>query len=76
MRSTLSRARCVRVSRPAVPSTATNSFARPPSELIGELRQEAPDLAGRGFILWCRLETMTRHGRPRPVAHEQEEFAR
>ena len=34
------------------------SFARPPTELIGELQQEALDLAGWGFVLWCRLETM------------------
>lgn len=36
------------------------SFARPPAELIGELQQEALDLAGWGFVLWCRLEAMRR----------------
>ncbi|MEO7032738.1 MAG: hypothetical protein ABI548_02820 [Polyangiaceae bacterium] len=34
------------------------SFARPPVELVGELQQEALDLAGWGFVLWCRLEAM------------------
>ncbi|MEP7049461.1 MAG: hypothetical protein ABJB12_03870 [Pseudomonadota bacterium] len=34
------------------------SFNRPPAELIGELQQEALDLAGWGFVLWCRLEAM------------------
>jgi hypothetical protein len=34
------------------------SFARPPAELVGELQQEALDLAGWGFVLWCRLEAM------------------
>lgn len=34
------------------------SFSRPPAELIGELQQEALDLAGWGFVLWCRLEAM------------------
>jgi hypothetical protein len=34
------------------------SFERPPAELVGELQQEALDLAGWGFVLWCRLEAM------------------
>jgi hypothetical protein len=34
------------------------SFARPPAELVAELQQEALDLAGWGFVLWCRLEAM------------------
>ncbi len=34
------------------------SFARPPAELLGELQQEALDLAGWGFVLWCRIEAM------------------
>lgn len=34
------------------------SFERQPAELIGELQQEALDLAGWGFVLWCRLEAM------------------
>jgi hypothetical protein len=34
------------------------SFSRPPMELIGELQQEAIDLAGWGMILWCRLEDL------------------
>jgi hypothetical protein len=34
------------------------SFGRSPAELIGELQQEALDLAGWGFVLWCRLEAM------------------
>lgn len=32
------------------------SFERPPAELVAELQQEALDLAGWGFVLWCRLE--------------------
>ena len=34
------------------------SFARDPAELVGELQQEALDLAGWGYILFCRLEAM------------------
>ncbi|MEI9940513.1 MAG: hypothetical protein WDO69_25135 [Pseudomonadota bacterium] len=34
------------------------SFTRPPAELLGELQQEALDLAGWGFVLWCRLESL------------------
>jgi hypothetical protein len=40
------------------------SFAADPRELIGELQQEALDLAGWGYVLFCRLEAMQRalHG--------------
>ena len=34
------------------------SFSRPPAELLGELQQEALDLAGWGFVLWARIEAM------------------
>jgi hypothetical protein len=34
------------------------SFDRPTAELIGELQQEALDLAGWGFVLWTRLEAL------------------
>ena len=34
------------------------SFSKPPAEIIGELQQEALDLAGWGFILYCRLAAM------------------
>lgn len=34
------------------------SFTRDPAELVGELQQEALDLAGWGYILFCRLEAM------------------
>jgi hypothetical protein len=34
------------------------SFSRDPAELVGELQQEALDLAGWGYVLWCRLERM------------------
>ena len=36
----------------------TASFSRPPAELLGELQQEALDLAGWGFVLWCRLDAL------------------
>jgi len=32
------------------------SFSRPITELIDELQQECLDLAGWGFVLWCRLQ--------------------
>jgi len=32
------------------------SFSRPTTELIEELQQECLDLAGWGFVLWCRLQ--------------------
>jgi hypothetical protein len=35
------------------------SFSKDPAELIEELRQEALDLAGWGFVLYCRLQAMT-----------------
>lgn len=35
-----------------------DSFSRDPAELVNELQQEALDLAGWGFVLWCRLERM------------------
>lgn len=34
------------------------SFKRTPEDLIGELQQEALDLAGWGFVLWARLGAM------------------
>jgi hypothetical protein len=34
------------------------SFSKDPLALVEELRQEALDLAGWGFILFCRLEAM------------------
>jgi hypothetical protein len=35
-----------------------HSFSRDPRELVSELQNEALDLAGWGFILWCRLQRM------------------
>lgn len=32
------------------------SFSRDHSELLGELEQEALDLAGWGYVLWCRVQ--------------------
>ena len=34
------------------------SFGRPPIELINELQQEALDICGWGYILWCRFEDL------------------
>jgi hypothetical protein len=34
------------------------SFARDPSELLGELEQEALDLAGWGYVLWRRIRAL------------------
>lgn len=34
------------------------SFARDPAELLGELEQEALDLAGWGRVLWQRVRTL------------------
>lgn len=34
------------------------SFSRDPRELMGELQQEAIDLAGWGMILWVRLNEL------------------
>jgi len=39
------------------------SFERPSSELLGELQQEALDLAGWGFVLWARLRRFEEHAR-------------
>jgi hypothetical protein len=36
------------------------SFERSAEELVGELEQEALDLAGWSFVLWCRLRAMRR----------------
>ena len=36
------------------------SFTSEPAELLAELQQEALDLAGWGFVLWHRLEAMSR----------------
>lgn len=36
------------------------SFTAAPTSLIGELQQEALDIAGWGFILWRRLEAFRR----------------
>ena len=32
------------------------SFSKAPAELLEELSQEALDLAGWGYVLWCRIE--------------------
>lgn len=42
--------------------SARERLGRPPAELIGELQQEALDLAGGGFVLRCRLEAMRAPG--------------
>ena len=34
------------------------SFSADPKALVDELQQEALDLAGWGYVLWCRLESM------------------
>ena len=34
------------------------SFDRPEDELLGELQQEALDLAGWGWVLWTRIERL------------------
>lgn len=34
------------------------SFHRDPAELLGELAQEALDLAGWGFVLWRRVQLL------------------
>jgi hypothetical protein len=34
------------------------SFARPPTELVGEIAEELEDVAGWAFILWCRLRDL------------------
>jgi hypothetical protein len=35
------------------------SFSKDPADLLEELRQEALDLAGWVFVLFCRLQTMS-----------------
>ncbi len=35
------------------------SFSKDPADLLEELRQEALDLAGWGFVLYCRLQAMS-----------------
>lgn len=37
---------------------ADESFSKEPDELLGELQQEAMDLAGWGFVLFTRIERM------------------
>lgn len=39
-------------------SYGDRSFGLPPSALIGELEQEALDLAGWGYVLWSRLRAL------------------
>jgi hypothetical protein len=34
------------------------SLQRPPTELVGELEQEAIDVAGWGYVLWMRLRAL------------------
>ncbi|MBI4518797.1 MAG: hypothetical protein HY699_23635 [Deltaproteobacteria bacterium] len=34
------------------------SFHRPPGELLGEIEDECLDLAGWGFVLWCRVRAL------------------
>ncbi len=34
------------------------SFDRPPDELVDEVEEELLDVAGWGFILWCRMESL------------------
>ena len=34
------------------------SFHRPPVELVDEVAQECLDLAGWGFVLWCRVRDL------------------
>lgn len=46
------------------------SFARDPSELLGELQEEALDLAGWGFVLWQRIEPLREHLDGQPVVPE------
>jgi len=46
------------------------SFDRPEGELIGELGQEALDLAGWGFILWERLQRLAERPSRLPVPDE------
>ena len=34
------------------------SFSQSPNELLGEMREEALDIVGWGYILWCRLREL------------------
>ena len=34
------------------------SFSESPITLLREMQQEASDITGWGFILWCRLEAL------------------
>ena len=34
------------------------SFTETPEKLLHEMQQEAMDITGWGFILWCRLEAL------------------
>ena len=42
------------------------SHTRPLPELLGELRQEALDLAGWGFLVWQRVSALERLVRREP----------
>lgn len=48
------------------------SFERPTSELVGELQQEALDLAGWGFVLWARLEALKARAAKVDADHDTE----
>jgi len=37
---------------------ADRSFDRDPAELLGELAEEALDLAGWGYVLWARVHQL------------------
>ena len=39
-------------------SYGDSSFTRPNAEILGELMQEAEDLAGWGFVLWYRCREL------------------
>jgi hypothetical protein len=34
------------------------SFTRPADEVAGEMAQEAIDISGWGFVLWCRISDL------------------
>ena len=67
------RPRCVEVEGLKAGAVAyqDRSFGRDPDELLEELQAEALDLAGWGFVLWCRIEAMRgalrAAGRPEPT---------
>ena len=46
--------------RQGADSYGDGSFHRPSHELCGELAQEALDISGWGFVLWCRISEMER----------------